>query len=128
MLNLYSGKMPKFLQAFSHTRRDNFTFFLQSFIANVTIDIEMVKQTTRGLVSTLNDFRSLAINPLKRLCYVAELFPDVFREEKLCENLIQLLKKWLESAIVAFKQTQQGALVKGGAGQSQLKVAAAIVK
>ena len=86
----------------------------------------MVTQMTRTMLGTLNDFRNLNLNHITRLCYLAELFPTVFNE-KLCEQLRQLLKKWLEVAIVGFKQMQRGGQNKNG-GQQQLKVAAAIVR
>lgn len=62
---------------------------------------------------------------IKPISLPQELFPTVFNE-KLCEQLLQLLKKWLEAAIIGFKQMQQGQNKTGG--QQQLKVAAAIVR
>ena len=41
-----------------------------------------------------------------RLYYMAQLFPSIFND-KLSENLLTLLKKWLEGAIFAFVQTNQ---------------------
>lgn len=79
----------------------------------------MVTQVTRNMLATLQDFRNLNLNVITRLCYLAELFPTVFNE-KLCEQLLQLLKKWLEVAIVGYKQMQQGQNKNGGF--QQLKV------
>ena len=78
-------------------------------------------------------YRNLNINFITRLCYLAELFPTVF-SERLSDQLLQLLKKWLEAALVGSKTQQpvpQGAnkgvggagQVGGmGGGQPQLKV------
>jgi hypothetical protein len=81
------------------------------------------------MLNTLQDFRNLNTNILNRLCYMAELFPTIFNE-KLCEQLLQLLKKWLDAAILGYKQQQQGVLKSGlgGGGHQQLKVAAAIIR
>ncbi len=98
---------------------------MKHFIEGFKLDLDLVTQMTRSMLTTLNDFRNLNLNVITRLCYLAELFPSVFNE-KLCEQLLQLLKKWLEVAIVGFKQMQQGQNKNGG--QQQLKVAAAIVK
>ena len=75
----------------------------------------------RQLLLNLGDYRNLNLNLIQRLAYLAQLFSNVF-SEKLCEQLLQHLKKWLEVAIVTQKQAQN----KAG-GQEQLKVAAAIV-
>jgi transformation/transcription domain-associated protein len=67
------------------------------------------------------------INLITRMSYLAQIFPGPFTgNDKILEQLLQLLKKWLESAILGFKQMQQGANKVGG--HQQLKVAAAIIK
>ena len=78
-------------------------------------------------------YRNLNINFITRLCYLAELFPTVF-SERLSDQLLQLLKKWLEAALVGSKTQQPvpqgankgvggGGQVGGmGGGQPQLKV------
>jgi len=56
----------------------------------------------RPLLMTLGDYRSLSLNGAKRLSYLTQLFPSSFNE-KLCEQLLQHLKKLLEVAILAHK-------------------------
>ena len=73
------------------------------------------------MLLNLGDYRNLNLNLIQRLAYLAQLFSNVF-SEKLCEQLLQHLKKWLEVVIVTQKQAQN----KAG-DQEQLKVAAAIV-
>lgn len=94
---------------------------MRSFNAGCQVDMEMVHQVMRQLLLNLGDYRNLNLNRIQRLAYLAQLFSNVF-SEKLCEQLLQHLKKWLEVAIVTQKQAQN----KAG-GQEQLKVAAAIV-
>ncbi len=98
---------------------------MKRFIQGAKVDAELVTSITRNMLATLNDFRTLNLNVITRLCHLAELFPAVFNE-KLCEQLLQLLKKWLEVAIVTHKQMLQGQNKSGG--QQQLKVAAALVR
>ena len=99
---------------------------MKKFTAGFKIDMETVTNMTRTMLQTLGDYRNLNINMITRLYYLAELFPTVFNE-KLCEQLLQLLKKWLEAAILGFKQMNQAGGNKSG-GQHQLKVAASIVR
>jgi len=97
---------------------------MRSFIAGFQIDMDMVHQVMRQLLLNLGDYRNLNLNLIQRLSYLAQLFSNVF-SEKLCEQLLQHLKKWLEVAIVTQKQAAVGGNKTGG--QDQLKVAAAIV-
>jgi transformation/transcription domain-associated protein len=65
----------------------------------------------RPLLMTLGDYRNLSLNGAKRLSYLTQLFPSSFNE-KLCEQLLQHLKKLLEVAILAHKgNTQYSPLV-----------------
>merc|ERR1712049_61108 len=83
----------------------------------------MVHQVMRQLLLNLGDFRNLNLVLIQKLAYLSELFSNVF-SERLCEQLLQHLKKWLEVAIV----TQKSAANQNKAGgQEQLKIAAAIV-
>ena len=108
---------------------------MKKFISGFQVDMDTVQQFTGQMLRTLQDYRNLNINFITRLCYLAELFPTVF-SERLSDQLLQLLKKWLEAALVGSKTQQpvpQGAnkvvgQVGVGGGQPQLKVAAAIVK
>ena len=98
---------------------------MKSFIAGFQIDMEMVHQVIRPMLMNLGDYRNLNLSLIQRLAYLAQLFSNVF-SEKLCEQLLQHLKKWLEVAIVTQKQAAAAGGNKPG-GQEQLKVAAAIV-
>jgi len=115
---------------------------MKNFISGFKVDLQQVSTNTRQVLQSLQDYRNLNSNLIGRLCYMADLFPEVFGE-KLCEQLLQLIKKWLEVAIVSFKQQQQQAQVaQGGArgaggaaaalsqggGQQQLRVAAGVVR
>jgi len=104
---------------------------MKSFIAGFQIDMDMVHQVMRQLLLNLGDYRNLSLSLIQRLAYLAQLFSNVF-SERLCEQLLQHLKKWLEVAIVT--QKSSGAVsgvvankTGGGCGQEQLKIAAAIV-
>ena len=97
---------------------------MKSFIEGFQIDMELVHQVMRQLLLNLGDYRNLNLSLIQRLAYLAQLFSNVF-SEKLCEQLLQHLKKWLEVAIVTQKQAAAGGNKTGG--QEQLKVAAAIV-
>eukprot|EP00094_Tigriopus_californicus_P003836 TCALIF_03692-PA protein Name:"Similar to TRRAP Transformation/transcription domain-associated protein (Homo sapiens)" AED:0.01 eAED:0.01 QI:3/1/1/1/1/1/3/160/3083 len=98
---------------------------MKKFISGFEVDIKLVTELTKPIISNLADYRNLTQNIIARLCFLAELFPKVFNE-KLCEQLLQLLKKWLEISIVAHKQMQQG--ISKTSWLPQLKVAAAIVR
>ena len=98
---------------------------MKSFIGGFQIDMEMVHQVIRPMLMNLGDYRNLNLSLIQRLAYLAQLFSNVF-SEKLCEQLLQHLKKWLEVAIVTQKQAAANGANKSG-GQEQLKVAAAIV-
>ena len=96
---------------------------MQSFISGFDIDMDMVHQNMRQLLLNLGDYRNLTLILIQKLAYLAQLFSNVF-SERLCEQLLQHLKKWLEVAIV----TQKSAAGQNKTGgQDQLKIAAAIV-
>ncbi len=96
---------------------------MKSFIAGFQIDMDMVHQVMRQLLLNLADYRNLTLVLIQKLAYLAQLFSNVF-SERLCEQLLQHLKKWLEVAIV----TQKSAAGQNKTGgQDQLKIAAAIV-
>ena len=81
----------------------------------------------RNIIGSLSDYRIMNINLITRMSYLAQIFPGPFTgNDKILEQLLQLLKKWLESAILGFKQMHQGTNKTGG--YQQLKVAAAIIK
>ncbi len=115
---------------------------MKKFLSGFQIDMEVVQGLSTNMLRHLQDFRALNINIITRLCYLAELFPSVF-SEKLSDQLLQLLKKWLEAALVGNRAaTNPGTAAAAaaanlpgisaskavGGGMPQLKVAAAIVK
>ncbi|XP_046961593.1 transcription-associated protein 1 isoform X1 [Vanessa cardui] len=76
---------------------------MQKYLSGFQIDMEMVHPVMRPLLLTLGDHRNLSVNGAKRLSYLTQLFPSTF-SEKLCEQLLQLLKKLLDYSI----QTNRG--------------------
>lgn len=76
---------------------------MQKFLSGFQIDMEIVHPIMRPLLLTLGDYRNLSVNSAKRLSYLTQLFPSSFNE-KLSEQLLQLLKKLLDYAI----QTSRG--------------------
>lgn len=52
---------------------------------------------------TLGDAKNLTLNSVKMLSYLTQLFPLVFKE-KLCEQLLEILKQLLENLV----NTQKG--------------------
>ena len=72
------------------------------------MEMDIVSTMCRNLAQTAQDFRNINLNLLLRLNYLAQLFPAAFNETKLCEFLLADLRKWLEQAIVAYKQHLQG--------------------
>lgn len=100
---------------------------MKKFISGFTVDTETVNNLMRNIIASLGDYRMMNINLITRMSYLAQIFPGPFTgNDKILEQLLQLLKKWLESAILGFKQMHQGANKAGG--YQQLKVAAAIIK
>ncbi|PSN44253.1 Transcription-associated protein 1 [Blattella germanica] len=91
---------------------------MKKFIAGFQIDMEMVHAVMRPLLMTLGDYRNLSLNGAKRLSYLTQLFPSSFNE-KLCEQLLQHLKKLLEVAILAHKGVSKS-------GENEQKIATII--
>lgn len=75
---------------------------MQKFICGFQIDMSLVQQIMRPMLLTLGDHRNLSLNCVKRLYYLTQLFPSTF-SITLCEQLLQHLKKLLESLIQAHK-------------------------
>lgn len=57
----------------------------------------------RPLLLTLGDVKNLTLNGVKMLSYLTQLFPLEFNE-KLCEQLMEILKQLLENLV----QIQKG--------------------
>jgi transformation/transcription domain-associated protein len=58
----------------------------------------------RPLLLTLGDYRNLNLSGARRLSYLVQLFPSSF-SEKLCDQLLQHLRKMLDNLV----QAQKGA-------------------
>lgn len=67
----------------------------------------------RPLLLTLGDYRNLTLNGTKRLSYLTQLFPSMFNE-KLCEQLLQHIKKMLDNSITANKGQNFLSMAKTG--------------
>ena len=62
----------------------------------------------RNMIASLSDYRVMNLNMITRLSYLAQIFPAPFAgNENILEQMLQLLKKWLEGAIMGFKQMHQ---------------------
>ncbi|OQR70315.1 Transformation/transcription domain-associated protein-like [Tropilaelaps mercedesae] len=71
---------------------------MKKFISGNGIKTETVHKHIRGLLIHLGDYRHLNLNVIQRLSYLTLLFPNTFNE-KLCEQLRQLLRRWFEVCI-----------------------------
>jgi transformation/transcription domain-associated protein len=80
---------------------------MKSFLEGHAMELDIVATMCGNLARTAQDFRNINLNLLKRLNYLAQLFPAAFNDTKLCEFLLSDLRKWLEQAIVAYKQHLQ---------------------
>ncbi|KAI8515281.1 hypothetical protein Bbelb_060940, partial [Branchiostoma belcheri] len=77
-----------------------------SFLKHQQMDAETIHNAVRPLLMVLGDYRSLTLSVIKRLTNVTTLFPNVFNE-KLCDQLMAHLKKWMDVAIIAQKGGQR---------------------
>ncbi|PIK62231.1 putative transformation/transcription domain-associated protein [Apostichopus japonicus] len=78
---------------------------MKKFIAGHPVEKDLIHTNVRPLLLKLGDHRSLTLNIIQRLHSLTELFPDAF-SEKLCEQMLTHLKKWLEATILAQKTSQ----------------------
>ncbi|KAK9874414.1 hypothetical protein WA026_002761 [Henosepilachna vigintioctopunctata] len=83
---------------------------LKQFIAGYPVEKELVHPTVRPLLMTLGDFKNLTLNSVKMLSYLTQLFPLVFNE-KLCEQLLQILERLLENLVNIYKGSAGAAFV-----------------
>ncbi|CAH1788418.1 unnamed protein product [Owenia fusiformis] len=97
---------------------------MKKFIAGIQIDMEQVHLAMRPLLLQLGDYRSLNLNVIQRLTYLTQLFPNTFNE-KLCEQLLAHLKKWMDVAVIAQKGGQ--ARNNGQVISNEMKTCAAII-
>ncbi|CAB4061236.1 TRRAP [Lepeophtheirus salmonis] len=92
---------------------------MKKFITGFQIDMDMANTVLRTL-SSLQDYRNITINLIKRLCYLARLFPSVFVDNLTEQLLQQQLKKWLEMAIVGYKNPSAAQNVANKVGVSSI--------
>lgn len=81
---------------------------MKTFVSGTQIDMNVVHEVMRPLLSTLGDYRNLNLIGSRRLSYLVQLFPTSFNE-KLCEQLLQHLQNLLETM-----HTQQKGITKNG--------------
>lgn len=76
-----------------------------------------------SFLDSLGDYMSWTTNSIKRLSYYSLLFPKVFTE-KTCDQLLEIVKKFLQSSITANKDQNYLKIAK--TGETELKIAAII--
>ncbi|XP_078376381.1 transformation/transcription domain-associated protein-like isoform X4 [Oculina patagonica] len=81
---------------------------MKKFMAGTQVDMEQVHMSIRPLLLKLGDYRSLNLQLIQRLSHLMELFPGSFNE-KLCEQLLAHLKKWMDVITAGTTQSQQAA-------------------
>ncbi|KAJ7354746.1 hypothetical protein OS493_030523 [Desmophyllum pertusum] len=77
-------------------------------MAGSQVDMEQVHMSIRPLLLKLGDYRSLNLQLIQRLSHLMELFPGSFNE-KLCEQLLAHLRKWMDVITAGTTQSQQAA-------------------
>ena len=80
---------------------------MKKFLEGHSMELEMVGTMCKNLAQTASNYQNINLNLLQRLNYLAQLFPAAFNDTKLCDFLLVDLRKWLEQAIVAYKQHLQ---------------------
>ncbi|XP_058123036.1 transcription-associated protein 1 [Anopheles ziemanni] len=71
---------------------------MKNFLQGCTVTKETIHTVIRPLLLLLGDHRNLTLSGTRRLSYLTQLFPAMFNE-KLCDSLLQILKKMLEVTI-----------------------------
>nr|XP_022907724.1 transformation/transcription domain-associated protein [Onthophagus taurus] len=71
---------------------------MKIFIGGYQMEKDVIHKTMRPLLMTLGDTKSLTLNGLMLLSYLTQLFPKAFNE-KLCEQLLEILKELLENLV-----------------------------
>ncbi|XP_077979126.1 transformation/transcription domain-associated protein-like [Glandiceps talaboti] len=92
---------------------------MKKFISGAQIDTDLVHTSMRPLLLTLGDYRSLTLNVIQRLYSLTQLFPNTFNE-RLCDQLLAHLKKWMDVSIIS----QKGGTKTNG---QELKICSAII-
>lgn len=75
---------------------------MKKFVQGYQVDKELLHSSLRPLLLTLGDHRNLTLNSVKRLSYLAQLFPTMFNE-KFCETLLEIVKKMIQISITSNK-------------------------
>uniref|UniRef100_T1KDE0 PIK-related kinase FAT domain-containing protein n=1 Tax=Tetranychus urticae TaxID=32264 RepID=T1KDE0_TETUR len=73
---------------------------LKKFLTFGKVDLDAV---INGIRSYMADHEKLNLNIIKRINYLAQLFPVLFTE-KLCDRMAQNLKKWLDTVVRSHKK------------------------
>lgn len=76
-----------------------------------------------SFLDSLGDYMSWTLNSIKRLSYYSLLFPKVFTE-KTCDQLLEIVKKFLQSSLAANKDQNYLKIAK--TGENEQKIAAII--
>nr|XP_054766791.1 transformation/transcription domain-associated protein-like [Lytechinus pictus] len=79
---------------------------MEKFISGQPVEMELVHTSVRPLLLMLGDHRTLNLNVIQRLHSLTQLFPNAFNE-KLCEQMLGHLKKWLETTVISQKNGQK---------------------
>lgn len=96
---------------------------MQKFNLGSSAEKEFLLHNLRPLLLALGDHRNLTINIVKRLSYLTQLFPSMFNE-KLCDQLLEIIKKMLQSSVTTNKN--QNFLKVSKTGETEVKIATII--
>lgn len=96
---------------------------MQKFNLGCAAEKDFLLQSFRPLLMALGDHRNLTINIVKRLSYLTQLFPSMFNE-KLCDQLLEIIKKMLQASVAANKS--QNFLKVSKTGETEMKIATII--
>ncbi|GAB6032800.1 hypothetical protein CHUAL_012003 [Chamberlinius hualienensis] len=79
---------------------------LKTMLVIAPVEMEVVHMAMRPLLLQLGDHRNLNLNFIQRLSYLTRLYPKTFNE-KLCEQMLAHLRKWLEEVLKSQKGVQR---------------------
>lgn len=96
---------------------------MQKFNLGCAAEKDFLLQSFRPLLLALGDHRNLTINIVKRLSYLTQLFPSMFNE-KLCDQLLEIIKKMLQASVAANKS--QNFLKVSKTGETEMKISTII--
>ncbi|XP_070565955.1 transformation/transcription domain-associated protein-like isoform X2 [Ptychodera flava] len=113
------GVLYKALTSATAELQEAGTKCMKKFISGTQIDTDLVHSSMRPLLLMLGDYRSLSANVIQRLYSLTQLFPNTFNE-RLCDQLLAHLKKWLDVSVIS----QKGGTKSNG---QELKICSAII-